>query len=94
MKKLQQHDVLIIGSGAAGLCAALNLPNHYRVALISKTDLAESCTLYAQGGIAAVMGEKDSIESHIEDTIKFGAALCNTEVVRYTAENANTGVDW
>ena len=61
-------DVLIIGSGAAGLSLALRLAEHARVMVLSKGPLSEGATYYAQGGIAAVSDEKDSIESHVNDT--------------------------
>ncbi len=63
-----QCDVLIIGSGAAGLTLALQLADHANVIVLSKGPLTEGSTYYAQGGIAAVFDENDSIESHIEDT--------------------------
>lgn len=88
------HDVLIIGSGAAGLALALQLPASCRVALICKNDLTEGSTYYAQGGIAAVMDDQDSIESHIADTIVAGAGLCQEEAVRFTVENSRAAVQW
>ncbi|MEE4249355.1 MAG: FAD-dependent oxidoreductase, partial [Alcanivoracaceae bacterium] len=63
-----RHDVLIIGSGAAGLTVALNLPDTCRVALLSKGQLTSASTWYAQGGIAAVLDETDSMDYHITDT--------------------------
>ncbi|MDP3559898.1 MAG: L-aspartate oxidase [Legionellaceae bacterium] len=74
-----QFDVLIIGSGIAGLCYALEvleLQPKLRIALISKTDLVEGNSRYAQGGIAAAINSSDSVESHIEDTLKAGDGLC------------------
>ena len=75
------YDVLILGSGIAGLSLALRLPSAWRVALVSKRDLAEGATLYAQGGISAVLDDADSIASHVEDTLNAGADLCHREVV-------------
>jgi len=66
-------DVLIVGSGAAGLTVALRLAPHCKVLVLSKGRAKESATFYAQGGIAAVFDETDSIESHIEDTLIAGA---------------------
>jgi L-aspartate oxidase len=85
-----QHnfDVLIIGSGAAGLSLALRLADNAQVAVISKGPLQEGSTLYAQGGIAAVLDKKDSLESHIKDTITSGAGLCHEDAVRYTVEHS------
>ena len=68
-------DVLIIGSGAAGLSLALRLAEHSSVAVLSKGPVSEGSTLYAQGGIAAVFDETDSVESHVEDTLIAGAGL-------------------
>ena len=64
-----RHDLLIIGSGAAGLSLALRLADRLHIALISKSSLDESATLYAQGGISVVRDEEDSLESHINDTL-------------------------
>jgi len=62
-------DVLIIGSGAAGLSLALRLADHAKVLVLSKGPISEGATFYAQGGIAAVFDETDSIESHVSDTL-------------------------
>jgi L-aspartate oxidase len=80
------HDVLIIGGGAAGLSVALELPDEARVAIISKRELDEGATSWAQGGIAAVLDPGDSIESHIEDTLSAGAGLSDPQVVRFVVE--------
>lgn len=90
---LHQHDVLIIGSGAAGLTTALQLAPTLRIALLSKSLLDEGSTLYAQGGIAAVLDKDDSIESHVQDTINTGGGLCNESVVRFTVENAKLSIE-
>lgn len=74
-------DVLIIGSGAAGLRAALAASEHADVTLITKTTLTESNTHYAQGGIAVAMNLDDTIALHIKDTCAAGAGLCNVEAV-------------
>jgi len=90
-----QTDVLIIGSGAAGLTLALKVAEKYRVTVLSKGKLKEGSTLYAQGGIAAVFDEKkDSIDSHIDDTLNAGAGLCDEPAVRYTAEHAKECMQW
>lgn len=73
--------VLVVGSGIAGLVAALRLSDAHIVTLITKSRLAESNTRYAQGGIAAVMTADDSIGEHVEDTLRAGAGLCNREAV-------------
>ncbi|MCZ6803874.1 MAG: L-aspartate oxidase [Proteobacteria bacterium] len=90
----QQHDILIIGSGAAGLSLALKLADHANVAVLSKEALIEGATLYAQGGVSAVLDEHDSIESHVEDTLATGVGLCNPDIVRYVVERAHKSVDW
>src|SRR3569623_220075 len=68
-------DILIIGSGAAGLTAALNLAKRFKVTVLAKGALNEGATAWAQGGIAAVLEPGDTFESHIEDTMLAGAAL-------------------
>ncbi len=78
----EHADFLIIGSGIAGLWAALRLADHGRVIVITKKDEAESNTNYAQGGIAAVVSQLDSIDSHLRDTLSVGCGLCNRRVVR------------
>ncbi|MDU6388869.1 MULTISPECIES: L-aspartate oxidase [unclassified Pantoea] len=89
-----QCDVLIIGSGAAGLSLALRLAAHYEVLVLSKAQVSEGSTFYAQGGIAAVFDESDSIESHVEDTLIAGAGLCEREAVSFVASNARHCVQW
>ncbi len=85
-------DVLVIGSGAGGLTAALQLAPGARVALLSKGELAEGSTLYAQGGIAAVLDTADSTEFHINDTLIAGDDLCDPSVVRFVVENAKEAI--
>jgi L-aspartate oxidase len=92
--KQHESDVLIIGSGAAGLSLALRLAPQTRVAVLAKGPLNEGCTRYAQGGISAVMDPSDSIESHIEDTINAGSGLCDDKVVRHTATHGKNQIDW
>ena len=81
-EKLIKTDVLIIGSGAAGMTAAIELSKNFEATLISKNSLVDSSTWYAQGGIAVVIDEKDSIEEHLRDTLIAGDGLCNIEAVR------------
>jgi len=87
------YDVLIIGSGAAGLSTALYLPPHLSVAVIAKDDLKEGSTRYAQGGIAAVLDEADSIDRHVEDTLNAGAGLCHPDTVRFTSERSKSAIE-
>ncbi|QBZ82690.1 L-aspartate oxidase [Hydrogenovibrio crunogenus] len=82
----QETDVLVIGSGIAGLSIALKLARHYSVTLIAKASLQEGSSAYAQGGIAAVLDPFDSVESHIKDTMNAGAGLCDKKTVRMVAE--------
>ena len=89
-----QSDVLIIGSGAAGLTLALKLADHATVTVLSKSGLSEGSTLYAQGGIAAVFDEDDTIEGHIADTLIAGAGLCDEDAVAFTASNAANSMNW
>lgn len=91
---MHNFDVLVIGSGAAGLSLALSLPKHLQVAILSKSELKEGSTWYAQGGIAAVLDDMDSIDSHVEDTIKAGAGLCHRDAVEFTVSNSKQAIDW
>lgn len=88
------YDVLIIGSGAAGLTLALSLPDSMKVAVLSKEELDEGSTVYAQGGISAVLDKNDSFESHIADTLDSGAGLCVESTVRHVVENGPQAIDW
>ncbi|MDX5334173.1 MAG: L-aspartate oxidase [Gammaproteobacteria bacterium] len=88
------HDVLVIGSGAAGLSLALRLAEDLRVAVLSKGPLTEGSTMYAQGGVSAVMSETDSVESHVHDTLEAGAGLCDPGVVRHAVENSRDAIEW
>jgi L-aspartate oxidase len=94
MAPAYSFDVLIIGSGGAGLGLALQLPEHLQVAVLSKSRLEEGCTLYAQGGISAVTGPGDSIDSHVEDTLKAGAGLNKPEVVRFAVGKGAEAIHW
>ena len=87
-------DVLIVGSGLAGLTAALNLAPTHRVAVITKCALGDGSSSWAQGGIAAVLGEGDSFESHVDDTLVAGAGLCDEAATRFVVENAPVSIAW
>lgn len=98
-------DVIIVGTGAAGLALALELSDKSKtgsgmtgtpkIALISKGSLLEGSTLYAQGGIAAVLDEvNDTIDAHISDTVNAGAGLCHKEVVKFTIEHGKEAIQW
>lgn len=87
-------DVLIIGSGAAGLSLALRLAAHQKVIVLSKGPMSEGSTYYAQGGIAAVFDETDSIASHVDDTLIAGAGIVDAHAAEYVASNARHCVQW
>jgi L-aspartate oxidase len=87
-------DFVVIGSGLAGLSFAIRASQYGSVALITKEKIEESNSFYAQGGIAASpLSDEDSIEKHIEDTIKAGDGLCNIEVVRTIIEESKQAIE-
>ena len=94
MDQRQVFDVLVIGSGAAGLAVALNVADTAKVAVLSKDKLDSGSTRWAQGGIAAVLDSDDSIKAHITDTLDAGAGLCNYSAVRHTVENSANAIKW
>ncbi|HTY20663.1 MAG TPA: L-aspartate oxidase [Geobacteraceae bacterium] len=91
-------DFLVIGSGIAGLAFALQASRHGRVAVITKREIAESATNYAQGGIASVFSEEDTFAAHIDDTLTAGAGICHEDVVRMVVEEGpeviRNLIDW
>ena len=87
-------DILIIGSGAAGLTLALRTADFARVTVLSKGNLQEGATFYAQGGIAAVLDDSDSVDSHVQDTLKAGVGLCHKDVVEHVVANSARAVSW
>lgn len=91
---MQKFDVLIIGSGLAGQSAALRLAPYCRVALVSKRSLEDSASGWAQGGIAAVLDSRDSIEAHIQDTHIAGAWLNDEKATRFVVENGRHAIEW
>lgn len=92
---VQRFDVVVVGSGAAGLTLALRLAQGgRRIAVISKGALAEGSTLYAQGGISAVLDADDSIDAHVADTLAAGAGLCDAEAVRHTVSHSRAAIEW
>jgi L-aspartate oxidase len=94
MSQYQQHDVLIIGSGAAGLTLALTLPSTLKIAVLSKGDLANGSTYRAQGGVAAVLDDLDTVDSHVQDTLIAGGGLCRSDAVRFTVEHSREAIQW
>lgn len=94
MHEPSHFDVLIIGSGAAGLTLALSLPEHLRIAIISKERLDAGSTRWAQGGVAGVLDKDDHIEAHVKDTLNAGAGLCHEPAVRHTVEHSTAAIQW
>jgi len=90
----KKYDVLVIGSGAAGLSLALRLPEDISIAVIAKKELTEGNTYYAQGGISAVLDVDDSIDSHVEDTLIAGAGICDEAAVRLIVEKGPENIRW
>lgn len=86
-------DVVVIGSGAAGLSAALTLAPHLKVAVLAKGGLSSGSTAWAQGGIAAVLEPGDTFASHIEDTMRAGAGLNRRATVEFVVENAPAAIE-
>ena len=89
----RNFDVLVLGSGAAGLTAALELAPELKVGILAKGDISAGSTALAQGGIAAVLEPGDTFESHIEDTIVAGAGLNNRRAVEFVVENAPAAIE-
>ncbi len=87
------YDVVVIGSGAAGLSAALNLADNLRVAVLAKGGISAGSTAWAQGGIAAVLEPGDTFESHVEDTIAAGAGLNDRRAVEFVVEHAPAAIE-
>ena len=87
-------DILIIGSGAAGMTAAIELSNRFKITLITKNSLIDSSTWYAQGGIAAVIDSNDTIEEHLRDTLIAGDGLCNEEAVLTCVSHGKEAIKW
>ena len=94
MSDAHYSDVLIIGSGAAGLSAALKLSETHQVTVLSKTELSSGSTYWAQGGIAAVLDDTDSVESHVRDTLIAGAGLCHQNTVENVVARSAQAVQW
>ena len=87
-------DVLIIGSGIAGLSVALSMPDKINVLLVTKNKISDCSTSWAQGGIAAVRSEDDSIDQHINDTVINGHGICDTKIVRDIIEQGPESILW
>jgi len=87
-------DVLIIGSGLAGLTSALKLADHKKVLIVSKREILDSSSQWAQGGVAAVMSNEDSIESHVKDTEFVGGGLTDPKVANFVASHGKEAIEW
>jgi len=90
----RKFDYLVIGSGLAGLAFALRASTHGTVGVITKAEISESNTQWAQGGIAAAVGEADSWDLHERDTLVAGAGLCDEEAVRFLVQEAPAAIQW
>ncbi|MEL6547508.1 MAG: L-aspartate oxidase, partial [Myxococcota bacterium] len=90
---MRDTDFLIVGSGLAGLNAALRLAQHGSVTVVTKRKLNDSATSWAQGGIASVMSERDSFDAHVRDTLEAGAALCDESAVRSIVEEGPKAIE-
>ena len=94
MPNLTQYDVLVVGSGAAGMSLALQLPTTLSVAVLSKSQLGSGSTFWAQGGMAAVLHDRDTVQAHVDDTLSAGAGLCHEPAVNFTVSRSRQTVDW
>ena len=88
MSKQHQFDVLIIGSGAAGLMSAVQLSENLSIAVIAKDEILEGSSYYAQGGISAVLDSEDDFNSHISDTLNTGFDMGNEDSIRFMVKQA------
>ena len=91
---MDSFDVVIIGSGLAGQSLALRLADRLRVVLITKRQLADCSSAWAQGGIAAVLDPSDSVDAHVNDTFVAGAGLCDPQATRFVIENSASAIGW
>jgi L-aspartate oxidase len=91
---MHHFDVIIVGSGLAGLSAALHLAPTHKVAILTKRAMSDGSSGWAQGGIAAVMDRADSFDAHVDDTLVAGAGLSDPEATRFVVEHAPESVKW
>ena len=84
---MTRYEVVVMGSGLAGLTVALNLADQRKVAIVTKGEVLDGASNWAQGGIAAVLASDDSPQSHISDTLVAGAGLCDPDITRYVVEH-------
>jgi L-aspartate oxidase len=90
----RQFDAVVVGSGLAGLTVALHLADRMTVCIVTKGQLREGASDWAQGGIAAVLAKEDSPEAHIQDTLTAGAGLCDEAVTRFVVERSREAIQW
>src|SRR5437762_13172187 len=90
---IHQTDYIVVGSGIAGLRAAIDLAETSRVTIFTKAQITESNSMYAQGGIAAAIGQNDNIEDHYADTMAAGAGLCDDNAVHVLVEDGPGEID-
>jgi len=90
----EQLPVVIVGAGLAGLATALHLATTRKVIVLAKRNLDEAATAWAQGGIVGVLGDDDSVDSHVRDTQAAGAGLVDEHTARFIAENSAAAVEW
>jgi len=94
MAQSLEFDVLIIGSGLAGLSLALHLPSSLTIAVLCKNTLTTGASWAAQGGIAAVMSDADTVQAHTNDTLNAGSGLCHEKIVRFTVGHGPANIQW
>ena len=94
MSMSKNTDVLIVGSGIAGLSAALMLPDDVKITLITKGDSRNCSTSWAQGGIASVLSETDSFEKHLNDTINNGSGIVDKNVASTIIKEGPYCINW
>lgn len=92
-QQISQYDVIVVGSGAAGLYSALCLPSSLQVAIVTKDEIKTGSSNWAQGGIAAAIDPSDAPELHLADTLKAGAGLCEPEAVKFLVKNASAAIE-
>jgi L-aspartate oxidase len=91
---MRTYDVIIIGSGLAGMALALHLAQDRRIGLVTKRELLDGASSWAQGGIAGVLGDDDSIDDHVQDTLIAGAGLCSRDATEFVVSHSKAAIEW